>query len=365
MRKIVRQIVLMAIVALTSCRNDFQCSLTTTVNEDGSLTREYTVHLDSAGLTGKKYATPDSMLQFDKSWQLSWSIKGDSTRHRLPMDMAAYIKLKNKYGKNVCDTINVYAVKHFLTADEMARETSFKVGRFVITPTIRLEKSYRFFHTSYHYRESYPKLDISTPVPFSRYFTEKEIGYWLTGEPDLIKGLSGIEADDIIMHLKKQFSKWMAANVFELYYQSVIDNYDRAGQGSISMRQFAAMHDALMNSFIEESITDNMNLNTASWFSDKLKTDAYNSILNDYKLMANVEAQQNDMLALLMFKVDYKIRMPQGYVMSKQLKGTQLIAGDFNINPYSSYPHPWAYVITVAVLLASVAGLVFIRKRKR
>lgn len=364
MKSIVKLIAIVYVMMLTACRDDYQCTLTTTINKDGSITREYTMNVDSAFLTGGMNVTPDSMLQFDNSWELSWNVKGDSCRRKMPLNNASYAGMKAKFGKRLCDTINVNATRNFASAEEVEQGTCFKVGRFEIKPTISLEKSVRFFHTSYHYYESYPELKLNLPVPLDRYLSKEEAGYWLAGEPDLVKGLSGIEADDIVQHLKSQFTKWIAANIFELHFQAILDNYDKTGNCIMTRQEFAAAHDTLMTQFEKEAFAHDLNVDFASWMANELNTKAYESILHNAEIMAKVEAPLNDMMSLMMFKVDYKIKMPGGFVASRQLTGTRLIAGGFTIDPYVSVPNIWAYILSLAVLLASIIGLVYFRRQR-
>ncbi len=365
MKKIVRLMTLVAATILASCKNDYQCALTTTVNEDGSVTREYTVNVDSAYLAGAQEATPDSMLRFGNSWQLTWSIKGDSSRSKLPVGSAVYARLKAKYGEKVCDTINVNATKHFATVDDAAEETCFRIGRFEIKPTIRLEKSFRFFRTSYRYTESYPALKLNMPVPLGRYFTKEEVGYWFAGEPNLMEGLNGIETDDIVRHLKSQFTEWIAANIFELHYLAILKNYDKVAGRTMEKQQFAAKHDSLMSLFVHDSAVEDLDLNMAAWTADKLGTNAYDGILRDDSIMAEVEVPLNDFMELMMFKVDYKVQMPGGFVLRKQLTGPRLIGGGFRVEPYVSVLNVWAYILTLSVLFISVAWLIYFKRQKR
>lgn len=365
MKTIIKLIAIIATVALTSCKNDYQCALTTIVNEDGSITREYTMNVDSTSLVGRLNVTPDSMLRFDNSWQLSWSIKDDSVRRQFPIDSVTYAKLKAKYGKKVCDTISVNAAKSYMTADDVANETCFRVGRFEIKPSIRLEKSFRFFRTSYRYTESYPEVKLNLSVPLSRYLTKEEMGYWFAGEPNLVQGLNGIETDDIVQYLKAQFTKWIAANIFELHYQAILKNYGKVATGAITKQQFTAKHDILMSQFVNESSAKDLDLNMTTWMADKLRTHAYDGILRDDTIMSEVEAPLNDLMELMMFKVDYKLQMPGGFVLSRQLTGSRLIAGGFCVEPQVSVPNIWAYILTLIILLASVVGLIYCKRQKR
>ena len=147
-------ILLLLAAFMVACNNKYQGSATTVVNEDGTCSRELTFQLDSAQLVSGVYNADESMLRWDKGWQLAWGIKGDSLRHAFPVGLKAYQALSRQCRKDGCsaaDTIVVYAKSNFASVEEMAKATTFVVGSLHITPRITFKRTRGFFYTEYRY----------------------------------------------------------------------------------------------------------------------------------------------------------------------------------------------------------------------
>ena len=370
MKTATKLLLLVCATLLLSCEDDYHCGLTTTIHSDGSFTREYALRLDSAQLISGKVDNSKNMVQLKGPWKLTWGVKGDSTRHSLPMDKPTYQRLtelcRHAHSK-VEDTVVVYAMRHFASAHDMAKATRLKVGTLTLTPNISFKKSYRFFCTTYQYKETYPKLRHRFAVPLSQYFTKEEIGFWFIGRPDLTSGLSGMEADDVIQRLKGQYSKWVAANDFEITYQTLLAAYSEAGPGALPKRQFRALHDKLMASYIDECGEEAQLMNKADWLRTQLHTDAYTRILNDDTLMSKVAEQESNFMALSMLKIDYQLFMPSSDsqpTLSTRLLGSRLFPGSATLSSSATVSHTWAYAFVILVLLAALIGLIIVRHRR-
>ncbi|MDY6270176.1 MAG: hypothetical protein SPL43_02160 [Prevotella sp.] len=370
MKASTKLLLLVCATLLLSCEDDYHCGLTTTVHQDGSFTREYALRLDSAQLISGRVDNSKNMVQLSGPWKLTWTVKGDSTRHPLPMDKDTYQRLAElcrQTHTKVEDTVVVYAMRHFASAHDMAKGTRLKVGTLTLTPNISFKKSYRFFCTTYQYKETYPGLSHCFAVPLSQYFTKEEIGYWFSGHPDLTSALSGMEADDVIQRLKAQYSKWIAANDFEITYQTLLAAYSEAGPGALPKRQFRALHDKLMASYIDECGEEAQLMNKADWLRTQLHTDAYTRILNDNTLMRKVTEQESNFMALSMLKIDYQLFMPSSAsqpALSTRLLGSRLFAGSATLSSSATVSHTWTYVFIILVLLAALIGLIIVRHRR-
>ena len=165
-------ILLLLATFMVACNNKYQGSATTIVNEDGTCSRELSFQLDSAQLVSGVFNADESMLRWDKGWQLTWGIKGDSLRHTFPVGLKAYQALSRqcwKDGRTAADTILVYAKCNFASVEEMAKATTFIVGSRRITPRITFKRTRGFFRTEYRYEEVYPQQHINCPIaPRSR-----------------------------------------------------------------------------------------------------------------------------------------------------------------------------------------------------
>lgn len=371
MKTIIKPLILFCGVMLASCDNDYHCAMKTIVNEDGTFSREFTLHLDSAQLVSGKLDVEKNMVVLDRAWQLSWALKGDTVRHQLPMAADTYRALRQRCmndNRSVDDTIVVYATGSFDQASVMAQSTKFKVGTLILSPAITLEKDYRFFYTTYRLKEVYRQPQLHFPVPLSRYFTKEEMGYWFKGTPNLGEGLNGMEVDDIVQQLKRKYSRWIAANDFELTYKTILDNYSKTGLGDKDRARFVALHDSLLTAFSNVNTLEEFHEDKSTWFKKQLHTDAYSRIIDDKRLMSKVEERENTFVALLLFDVDYQVEMPsdnQPRVEAHRLTGTRLIAADVQLESTSVRRHLLAYVFTLFLLLGAIVGVVMLNHKRR
>jgi hypothetical protein len=362
-------VLLLLAAFMVACNNKYQGSATTVVNEDGTCSRELTFQLDSAQLVSGVYNADESMLRWDKGWQLTWGIKGDSLRHAFPVGLKAYQALSRQCRKDGCsaaDTIVVYAKSNFASVEEMAKATTFIVGSLHITPRITFKRTRGFFHTEYRYEEVYPQQRINWPIPMSKFFTKDEIGFWLSGTPDLVGGLNGIEIDDITQHLKTKYTQWLVANDFELTYQAILKNYSRIAAKAIDKQRFIALHDTLLREYSRETDLTAIYMDKSGWFKKFFHSDVYSEILDNDTLMREVDAAQRDFLALSMFNIDNKLTfLGADYppTLSK-LTGNRLMVGDVVISPSIIKKNLWAFALIGAVLILSLVLLVLMRKKR-
>ena len=362
-------VLLLLAAFMVACNNKYQGSATTVVNEDGTCSRELTFQLDSAQLVSGVYNADESMLRWDKGWQLTWGIKGDSLRHAFPVGLKAYQALSRQCRKDGCsaaDTIVVYAKSNFASVEEMAKATTFIVGSLHITPRITFKRTRGFFHTEYRYEEVYPQQRINWPIPMSKFFTKDAIGFWLSGTPDLVGGLNGIEIDDITQHLKTKYTQWLVANDFELTYQAILKNYSRIAAKAIDKQRFIALHDTLLREYSRETDLTAIYMDKSGWFKKFFHSDVYSEILDNDTLMREVDAAQRDFLALSMFNIDNKLTfLGADYppTLSK-LTGNRLMVGDVVISPSIIKKNLWAFALIGAVLILSLVLLVLMRKKR-
>ena len=371
MKTMIKLMLLAWTLILASCDDSYHCGLTTTINDDGSITREYTLHLDSTQLLTGKPDNASNMVQLGRGWKLEWALKESTQRQPLPMDRTTFNRLQEqcrKDSRKVSDTIVVYARKTFPTAEEASRETHFKVVTRDLNPILSVEKSTGLFHTEYRFTETFPKQDIKYPVPLRKFFTDDEIGFWFKGSPNLVQGLSGIEMDDVIDNIKEKYEDWMLANMFELYYQAIVDHYDQASAGAMDKQQFLALHDSLLTQCLKsEADMKSFELQGSDWFKAQLHSTAYNKILDNEEIM---KAPTELILlsgALSKMNIDYQVFMPYSDKpqLTTHMNGFKLLVDKVQYKATITHSHPWAYIVLAVLLVLSLTGLVFFRKKNR
>ena len=200
----------------------------------------------------------------------------------------------------------------------------------------------------------------------SKFFTKDEIGFWLSGTPDLVGGLNGIEIDDITQRLKTKYTQWLVANDFELTYQTILKNYSRIAAKAIDKQRFIALHDTLLREYSRETDLTAIYMDKSGWFKKFFHSDVYSEILDNDTLMREVDAAQRDFLALSMFNIDNKLTfLGADYppTLSK-LTGNRLMVGDVVISPSIIKKNLWAFALIGAVLILSLVLLVLMRKKR-
>jgi RNA polymerase sigma factor, sigma-70 family len=207
---------------------------------------------------------------------------------------------------------------------------------------------------------------INWPIPMSKFFTKDEIGFWLSGTPDLVGGLNGIEIDDITQRLKTKYTQWLVANDFELTYQTILKNYSRIAAKAIDKQRFVALHDTLLREYSRETDLTAIHMDRSKWFKKIFHSDVYSEILDNDTLMREVGMIERDFLALSMFNIDYKLTfLGADYppTLSK-LTGNRLMAGDVVISPCIIKKNLWAFALIGAVLILSLVLLALMRKKR-
>ena len=207
---------------------------------------------------------------------------------------------------------------------------------------------------------------INWPIPMSKFFTKDEIGFWLSGTPDLVGGLNGIEIDDITQRLKTKYTQWVVANDFELTYQTILKNYSRIAAKAIDKQRFVALHDTLLREYSRETDLTTIYMYKSKWFKSFFQSGVYSEILDNDTLMREVSTTQRDFLALSMFKIDCQLILPHldNSPLSSKLTGNMLMANDVVISCYASLPNLWAFALLGLILVVSLVLLVLMRKKR-
>lgn len=369
---------LLVAVLLASCNND-RYGMVTVVNRDGSCRRELTFHLDSAQLVSGKLDPQKTSVRLDSSWKLTWSLKGETARHAFPMTRAQYDSINSvisgKRGQ-MNDEVSVKASSSWNQAQDMGRNTILVLKGFKIVPQTKLTCTFKWFYTDYDYRETYPKRSVAFKIPLTKYLSRDEIGYWYAGRPDLGKGMSGYEQDDLMEGIKDKYSKWLSENFFEWSYEAIEKNYGAVAGAPVSKQQFMALHDSLSRFFAQkdDDVKDLKEDQVSHYYLEFFHSDAYAAVLNNDRMMAEQQKTIEDFVQLSNLTIDYQLRMPGeitndgGGIVGKEtihyrLSGNRLLPGDYAIMARSRVTNVWAFALTGLVLALTVI-LLFVRRHR-
>jgi hypothetical protein len=172
-------VVVAFILAMSGCKESF--TVVTTLFTDGSCDRTITVSSDTIGIPSVAFPLP-----IDSTWEMSWK---------------APVEKGEKY--------LFTAKKHFLHIDSMRQAYARIHDSTKIRIDVSVEKEFRWFYTYFTYKEKYGSFNPLRSIPLSDFMTDAEVQRYLAGE----------RSDS----LKKKRDAWETHNVFEVYYQGLLD----------------------------------------------------------------------------------------------------------------------------------------------
>ena len=369
-------IAMMLALLVASCRNKDDRMLTI-VNEDGTCSREYTFHTTQQWLAATPDEDYDSIV--DKSWERSWSVLGaDSVRYPVPLTEAQLDSMQAlDNSQPLGNMLMVHCRKTYGSVEEMSAHLYRADGSHLvevkgIKANSKLEKRFKWFYTDYTFNETFTyDGEPVFPVPISRFLGADTVAYWFTGQPDLMRNLSGAEMKERLDKIEAKVSQWTNANWFTEICNIIIENYDSIKNPPVSRERFISMRDSLA------MLPQVLNLSEKEWeapvFSGELgeffQSDAYSSFLKSY------EGGPGQYTDLLSFGMPYDLVMPgtvtdagmgeyDGEVIHYQLGGERLIPGAYTISATSRVTNIWAFVVTLLVILLAVGSWFYLRKRQ-
>lgn len=170
---------LLFMVTMSGCRESY--TVVTTLFPDGSCDRVITVTSDSMRIPSVAFPLP-----VDSSWETGW-------------------KAPEREGEKYVFT----ARKHFASIESMRMEYSRITDPEKLRIDISVRNDFRWFYTYFTYAERYRAFNPFQLIPLSRFMTENEIHRYLAGE----------RSDS----LKKMRDAWENRNMFEVFYQGLLD----------------------------------------------------------------------------------------------------------------------------------------------
>ena len=359
-----------------SCTNH-HVTIDTTINEDGSCIREYTISVKIAGgqtMDGENMTTDyrkfnkfedftDQTMAFDDSWQKSWSHLNNTARHAFPADASS-----------ANDTLQAHAIRHFASVDEMNSNIPLLWNGKPYNVKGELRKTFKWFYTEYTYTETYASLASEFSVPCKDYVDEETMRYWFTGKPDMLAGMAGYEASEKMNDLSNRMEEWGMANLIYDWCDIVAENYDSLQNAPLTRQEFLDKRPELVKYAKQESY--GMTIGGKSWedmMNEFFKSDVYG------KMFAEGTPYSNRLGELIMEKYgsdanyEYRLHMP-GTIMSAssgmfdygvavfRISPQYMFVGDYVITATSQVTNYWAYIISILVITLAIGSFIYNKK---
>ncbi|MFT3903412.1 MAG: hypothetical protein QM727_09575 [Niabella sp.] len=340
---------------LTSCNNNDD--MTTIVNGDGSCERIFSSKVSDEFIKGD---TSDHPFPVNlKGWTINWKAKDGELRTHWPF--------KNWQGEKGDSLFRVTAIisKRFAFVRELSDSFRFKHdypwADIRISPA--LEKKFRWFYSYYTYREVFSGLPVKPPVPINRYLTKEEAGYWFTGQPDITRGMNGVEAKDLLDDIEAKANKWFMHNLFEFQYATLLGNLSLF-PGSPDRKLMLEKKDSVFARSYDDFVNADIRIGIA--LNKYFQTKAFNPLLDnkDERMKRIIEPEGVERFSRYFeAHINYKLIMPgellrsngvlTGDTLSWKVDAYRLLNGDYTIEASSKKTNIWAWILSVFIILAA------------
>lgn len=366
---------MMLVLIMASCKNKDDRMLTV-INEDGTCSREYTFHTTQQWLSASPDEDYDSIV--DKTWERSWSVLGaDSVRYPVPLTEAQLDSMQElDLSKPIGNLLMVHAKKTYQSVEEMSAnlyrpEQHHLVKAEGIKATSKLEKRFKWFYTDYTFTETFTCEDSTLfPIPLDRFLSADTVSYWFTGQPNLVQGLSGAEAKELLDGIEKKINQWTNANWFYEICNVIIANYEKIQNPPVSKERFSSVRDSLVMQpcVLNAEATEGAGDHITDLIDKTFQSDAYKQFLQTYEGVFGA-------YGILSFGTNYDLQMPgtvidagmgqyDGDVIHYRLGGERMIPGSYTITASSRVTNVWAFIATGLIVLFAI-GTFFFRKKRR
>lgn len=235
--------ILMLVLFMGSC---LDYTVTTRVNRDGSIFRQYRVRGDSA-----KIFQGSLMIPSGPEWKIS---------HRMePKDKNDSLSEKSQY---------VYeASRTFASIDELNSWLATDTSIGTIKPVASLKKKFRWFYTYYEYSEIYPMTFPFQKIPLDSFLTgieqseimdDDRIAYsskdkkmvWKVKDTEYIyTSADSIEMKKISEQCQQKLSNWANASIIEDYLDVLNKHFKNEPAVRAISREKAALIDVVYKKF--------------------------------------------------------------------------------------------------------------------
>jgi hypothetical protein len=370
-----------ALLAWTSCVDPDD--MLTVIEPDGSCYREFSNTTGTDFMLGKN---PSEQKYFpvvlDSTWEVTWTLEDSTSIHTdFPLSKSfmdsiiASMPLEKNSKTNKPErkkpVFEVQIRRHFTSVEDMAAHFRLNPSHDWSKMKVRytLNKQFRWFYTDYAYEETYPRIETNFKTPIDSFMTKDEATFWFTGEPNIYKGMNGVEIREAIGSLEDKYNHW--DNEFEV----LLANYDMMKPAPVSKDSLAKTRDQLF----EKNVKDDKNFNMETLLNKHFKTKAFSiywktkeSPLKKYEK----DFEDQEFISLFGKAFNYKLCMPgrvfapenvvvNGDTLSWKLTAYRMLYSDYVIRAHSRRANVWAFVVSGLVLLAAVGSFWYRPKRKK
>ena len=274
------------------------------------------------------------------------------------------------------DTVSTTFSMPFKSTEEMSQQTPLQLNGTRLRSKASLKKQFRWFYTNYVFSETFYCVGDTFQLADTLYADKALISYWFTGEPNLVKGLSGAEASQKLSEIEPAINRWLNDNLLKVGFDYIVSHYDSIPNPPVSKERFIELHDSLVQ-FITTGADDLLDIKPEERLQAFFHSDAYNSFFNDETTLGKgLTDELSKQLNIFWFNVPYTLTMPgtvtdagngalqaDGSILYP-FKGERLIPKDYTITATSRVTHIWAYILTLFIILIALGSMIYRKKRE-
>ena len=286
----------------------------------------------------------------------------------------AFVSTHTEIGEN--DTVSTTFTMPFKSIEEMSEETPLQLNGTHLRSKASLKKQFRWFYTNYVFSETFYCVGDTFQLADTLYADKALVSYWFTGEPNLVKGLSGAEASQKLSEIEPAINRWLNDNLIKVGFDYIVSHYDSIPAPPVSKERFIELHDSLIT-FIMFGADDLLDIKPEERLQAFFHSDAYNNFFDDETTLGKgLTDELSKQLNIFWFNVPYTLTMPgtvtdagngalqaDGSILYP-FKGERLIPKDYTITATSRVTHIWAYILTLFIILIALGSMLYRKKRE-
>ncbi len=305
-----------------------------------------------------------------------WGETSIGWSHPLPecLNVDAFMSTHTEIGKD--DTVSTTFWSIWGSAEEMSEQIPLQLNGTRLRSKASLKKQFRWFHTNYIFTETFFCVGDTFKLADTLYADKALISYWFTGEPNLVKGLSGAEASQKLSEIEPAINRWLNDNLLAVGFDYIVNHYESIPSPPVSKERFVELHDSLVQ-FIIAAGDDLLSFKPEDKLHAFFHSDAYDIFFNDETTLGKgLTGELENKLNIFWFNVPYTLTMP-GTVIDAgngslqadgsilySFTGERLIPKDYTITATSRVTNIWAYIVSLFIILIAPGSMLYRQKRK-
>ncbi|HRZ98479.1 MAG TPA: hypothetical protein P5084_13060 [Paludibacter sp.] len=357
----------------------------TVIKPDGTCYREFTDDVSHHFITGDSVENNNPFpVEIDSTCEIRWRFRNSEWFTQYPVSKAMIDSVVKS--NNSKDTVKpgvqktpemcfVVLRKNYASVEDMARNFKLKENHEWSKMKVKysLDKKFRWFYTYYYYSETYPKLVTNFELPIENFMTKDEAQFWFTGQPNILKGMNGVEIREYVGKIEENFNKWYGQNMWNQEFKCLLSNYGQIKNKPVSVEKLESLRDTIFKTNVKDfdkiEMKDILNSYfktdafTVLWKGENSPMRKYEDSLDEQGYMTYFSKSFNYKLLLPGKVVQTENMVAQGDTIVWKLDAYRMALGDYTLEAQSRKTNVWAFILTGIIMLLSVGSFFWKAKK--